>query len=300
MRITLIHNPEAGDEDHSREHLVSLIRNAGHKIDYASSKEDFADVLKKPGDLVVVAGGDGTVRKVALQMLETKTPITILPMGTSNNISKSLGITGKPKKLIAGWANAKRQTFTVGQATSPWSKDLFVEGVGLGLFSKLMSILDTVDDEADVDFSTAEDKMNRNLTSLMVLLSEFSPIELKINLDDQEISGSFLFMEIMNIKYVGPKLSLAPEADPADGHLECVLLDAADREDFAEYLTLQISGKDAPAPLKLIKARTFEFQWGGQPIHLDDEIWTKGITVPLRPQSIEITLSDYRLEFLVP
>src|SRR5262245_56549741 len=300
MRITLIHNPGAGDEDHSEKHLVSLIRKAGHEVVYESSEGDFGKALQNPGDLVVIAGGDGTVRKVSLKLCGAKVPMTILPMGTANNISSSLGITGKPKKLIAGWDKAKRRKFTVGQATSTWSKDFFVEGVGLGLFGRLMSILDAVEAETNIDFSTAEDEVKRNLTSLVVLLSELSPMNLKLKLDGQEMFGSFLFMEIMNIKYAGPNLLIAPDADPGDSYLDCVLLDSADREAFAEYLTLQMSGKDEPAPVQLIRARSIEFQWEGQPIHMDDLIWTKGITVPAPPQQIEIGLSDNTLEVLVP
>jgi diacylglycerol kinase family enzyme len=300
MRITLIHNPGAGDEDHSRKDLVSLIRKAGHEVVYESSKGDFAKALQNPGDLVVIAGGDGTFRKVALKLCGVTVPMTILPMGTANNISTSLGITGEPKKLIAGWAKAKRRKLSVGQANSPWSKDFFVEGVGLGLFTRLMSILDAVDGEAKVEFSTAEDEVNRNLTSLVVLLSEFPAMTLNLKLDGKEMSGSFLFMEIMNIKYAGPSLLIAPDADPRDSYLDCVLLDFADREGFAEYLTSQMSGKNGPAPVKIIKARNIEFQWEGQPIHVDDLIWTKGITVPAPPQQLEIKLSDYSLEILVP
>ena len=102
MRVTLIHNPQAGGEDYSRERLLKLIRAAGYEAVYHSSKEDFGAALKDPGDLVAVAGGDGTVRKVAMQTIEIGVPIAILPMGTANNISKSLGITSPDEELIQG------------------------------------------------------------------------------------------------------------------------------------------------------------------------------------------------------
>src|SRR5262245_1870824 len=111
-RVTLIHNPQAGDEDHSRNQLLKLIRDAGYEVTYKSSKEDFASALEDPGDLIVVAGGDGTVRRVALESLGTGVPLAILPMGTANNISKSLGITAPAEELIAGWKGARRKRFT--------------------------------------------------------------------------------------------------------------------------------------------------------------------------------------------
>src|SRR5215217_7669308 len=112
MRATLIHNPQAGDESHERDHLVTLIRGAGYEVVYRSSKEDFGTALKDPGDLVVVAGGDGTVRKVAMHTIDCGVPIALLPMGTANNISKSLGISGTPEELISGWPTARLKRLT--------------------------------------------------------------------------------------------------------------------------------------------------------------------------------------------
>ena len=300
MRVTVIHNPQAGDEDHSREHLLALIRNAGHEVVYRSSKEDYASDLEDLGDLVAIAGGDGTVRKVVTHIIGRGVPIAILPMGTANNISKSLGISGTPEELIAGWAAAKRKKFTVGVASSSWGEEIFVEGIGLGLFSRAMTILDFIDNKTDVDFSSAGDKVYRDVTALIVLLSEFSPIKMKVTVDGQEVPSPFLLLEIMNINFVGPNLFLAPEADPGDDYLDCVFLAESNRENFARYLTKLMASKEAPPPVNVLRGKHFLIHWEGTAIHLDDRIWTKGITVPSPPQVIEVKLARQSFEYLAP
>ena len=297
-RVTLIHNPQAGDEDHSRDHLLKLIGNAGYEAEYKSSKKDFASALEDPGDLVIVAGGDGTVRKVVLQLLDRDVPLAILPMGTANNISRSLGIAGSTKGLIKGWAGAKRKKFAVATAKSSWGHELFVEAIGLGLLSKAISILDDVDHKADLDFANSEHKVNRDLTALIMLLSEYTPMNLNVRIDGREISEPLLLFEIMNIAHVGPNLLLAPDADPIDEYLDCVFLTESNRENFAKYLTGLMAGEEKALPVEVIRGQKIEFDWEGTAIHLDDNIWTQGITVPSPPQLIEVALAGRFFTYL--
>lgn len=297
-QVTLIHNPRAGDEDHSRKQLLKLIGNAGYEVEYKSSKEAFTSALEDPGEFVIVAGGDGTVRKVVLKLLDHKVPLAILPMGTANNISKSLGIVGSTEDIVDGWKDARPKKFKVGVAKSSWGQEIFVEAIGLGLLSKAITILNKVDQKADVDFANTEHKVDRDLTALIVLVSEYTPMDLKISIDGVETSRPLLLFEIMNTKHVGPNLLLAPDADATDDYLDCALLDESNRENFAKYLTALMAGKEAALPIEVVKGKKIEFRWEGTPIHLDDKIWTKGITVPSPPQLIDVQLEGRWFEYL--
>src|SRR5262245_31057092 len=100
MRVTLIHNPGAGDDKQpSKGQLEALIREAGHDVRYQSVREQgWSKVLKKAADLIAVAGGDGTVGKVARRLIGRGIPIAVLPVGTANNISRTLAATCAPPK----------------------------------------------------------------------------------------------------------------------------------------------------------------------------------------------------------
>jgi len=55
-----------------------MIQSAGHKVKYQSSKEkDWKKALRKRCDVIAVAGGDGTVGKVARRLVGSPTPIAI-------------------------------------------------------------------------------------------------------------------------------------------------------------------------------------------------------------------------------
>jgi len=65
MRAMLFHNPEAGEADHSRKLLVTLLGKAGLAATYYSTRGPvFSEMLEEKADLFIAAGGDGTVGKV--------------------------------------------------------------------------------------------------------------------------------------------------------------------------------------------------------------------------------------------
>src|SRR5215510_9263533 len=113
-RVTLIHNPKAGDDNQpTAGQLQALINEAGYKVCYQSVQEDdWEEALHRSADIIAVAGGDGTVTKVAKRLIGENMPIAVLPMGTANNISRSLGIAGQPvTRLIPSWGTARRLEF---------------------------------------------------------------------------------------------------------------------------------------------------------------------------------------------
>ena len=194
IKITLIHNPAAGDGSRpSGDDLVELLCAAGHKVNYQSSKEKkWKKALKKPGDIVAVAGGDGTVGKVARRLIGSPTPIAILPLGTANNIANTLDVTGKSlKELIRSWKTARCINFDAGVAKGPWGTESFVEGFGVGLFAETMTRLDG---SKIIDLAGADDPPTVLRTVLKILrkqLKEHPATEMTIRLDGKEMSGDY-------------------------------------------------------------------------------------------------------------
>src|SRR4051812_7273089 len=116
----LLHNPGAGNERHTKDELVTQIKAAGFNCEYASVKGWFWDNITDKIDFVIVAGGDGTIRKIAKELLGRKIldktfPIALLPVGTANNISKTLQIFGKTADIIQSWHKGNIKKYDVGK-----------------------------------------------------------------------------------------------------------------------------------------------------------------------------------------
>jgi len=304
MRVTLIHNPTAGDESFSASELTALLERAGHDVLYQSSKKNYKAALKKPADLVVVAGGDGTVRKAAMELLGRNIPLTVLPCGTANNIAKSLGIEGSPQPLIDGWAAAQQRGFDVGRARGPKGESRFIEGVGLGLFSGLMSILDIIDDEYDIDFDDPDQKLHSDIKALEALAAEYPPCNVAVTIDGQSFAGQYVWIEAMNIKSVGPNLQLAPEADPGDGYLDFVFVAEHERAALLDYLRQRRHTPEACPRLTVHRGKHLRVIWQGSEVHVDDKIWLDkddpAMAAHTPPATIEVTVEPAALTFLVP
>jgi len=100
MRVKVILNPAAGSfKGRQAEHLIKKsLYQRGWDLDLAktsSSKESIKiakDSIKQNFDLIIAAGGDGTVNDVINGMLGSEIPLGIIPLGTANVFAREMNI----------------------------------------------------------------------------------------------------------------------------------------------------------------------------------------------------------------
>lgn len=302
MRVTLIHNPGAGQQEGGTKALLGLLRDAGHTVRYQSAKaENWAEALDEPADLVAVAGGDGTVSRVAKRMVGRGVPVAPLPAGTANNISRTLGLVGRHwEELVHAWGepHARRVKLDVGVATGPWGRRDFVEGVGLGLFACQLG-RDPKEDAPPPQKPAA--KVDYALQLLKDRIESCEPVELEASLDGKDISGRYLLLEAVNLCYVGPSLFLAPDSRPGDGTLDVVLVSEAERDRLREYLSRWQDNRERLAVLPTHRGKRLAMTWSGFELHIDDQLWPENGERPKEaPGAIEVRIEDACVEFLAP
>ena len=155
-------------------------------------KRSLNDALRKKFDLVLVASGDGTVTKVARRLVKSrsKMPMSVLPLGTANNVARILGFDVSIEAVIAGLRKGKTSSFDVGIASGPWGKCYFFEGGGAGLFADYLSA--PRKEKAKATKSKAQE-LRQHLTELRRLLRNHAARNWQIKLDGQDFSGRYLF-----------------------------------------------------------------------------------------------------------
>ena len=294
-----MHNPKAGARKHNKTKLVRALERAGHKPRYQSTKsKGWKKALKKKTDLVLTAGGDGATTKVAARLVDTGVPLAILPLGTANNLARTLGFLESPKKIIANLDRGKKRAFDVGVAHGPWGKRPFFEGAGAGLLAEYVREADKEETKNQKPKKTSnEQELTRHLIRLRRKLHDYPAQEWKMTLDGKNISGRYILWEAMNIRSVGPALYLAPWATTKDGELDFVAVPEEARATLLKHFDARIAGQKSEFPLPMTTFRKLVVRWEGSPMHFDDEVWPeknktrKGsteITIRVKPSALVI------------
>lgn len=284
MRIALFHNEDAGD-GRSVDEIRALLERHGHHLVQVVDKEWGADqILEKSADLVVAAGGDGTVATAARVLAGQKVPLAILPFGTANNIAKSLCCEGAVETLIDGWRHTPSKPCDLGTARGDWGERVFLESVGAGLIPAGIAAAKAQDSETS--------KPSDAVRIFRDVLGRLQPQRWTITLDGLSTTGEFLLVEVLNMPSIGPNLVLSDEADPCDGLFSVVIATERHRDVLDEYLVHRIDGGDSPLALTPRHARRIEIH-GWSDVHVDDQL--------LRARSSEtvsIAITPGALEFL--
>jgi diacylglycerol kinase family enzyme len=287
MRVLLVHNPDSGAELPTAEHLMDWLESAGHQPVYVYSRADDIEAqLAQDAELIVLAGGDGTVARIARKLPDRSVPVAILPIGTANNIARSLGIEGGAEELIAGLAEAPMAGLDIGRAVGPWGTSRFIEGLGFGALA-----------EAIVNDGTPKPPMPQRIEkgreAFAKALIETKPARYHVVADGKEIDAECVFLEVLNLGMTGPRVMIGPSAEPGDQLLDVVYL-PTDR--LPAMLGWLKAPEHRPPPVEVRKAREVTMRWESGRLRIDDETFNE----PATPCEIAIGVEPESLRVRVP
>jgi diacylglycerol kinase (ATP) len=246
---------------------------------------EFESALRCRWDLVVAAGGDGTVSKVGRAIGDADIPFAILPTGTANNVARAIGLTDNLDELISQLRYAKPRRLNVGTVRGPWGKSKFFEAVGFGVMAEAISHAGPRPPRAlRIDIGREE---------LQSFVRNSKARRYEVVIDGETFVGDFLLVEIMNLGLTGPGLPMSIAAAPDDGLLDVVFLFERDRIAMRRWLE---APEDKAPPVTVRRGRKVTLDWKGSLARIDSRIYFP----PKKRARIKAKLQRRSLRVLVP
>jgi diacylglycerol kinase family enzyme len=275
MKIALFHNPGAGERALDGNQLIRQFAEAGYDVLYIpTSQKGWESAFRNSIDRAVIAGGDGTVSRLAPWLAARNIPFSILPLGTANNCAKTLGQTYPIEVLVANLKSAHIRKVDLGTVTTPLGQQVFIESVGIGLLAQLMVEMRTREKKKNSRSRlTPTERLAGAVKHLRSLSKEYPESECELMLDDEILTGNFLLIEVANMGLIGPNLNLIPNVDPSDGAFEVVWIGMDQRTEFRDYLKMLQDGVEAKPPIHTVRCRQILFRHVDAPTHVDSKVF---------------------------
>lgn len=259
MHTVLILNPASGVsqlsttsgtvQEHEQAILAELRQYGIEPVVYYTTPEDpgnglAARAVKEDAELVIAAGGDGTIHAVATGLIGTQSTLGIIAIGTMNNLAHSLSIPHSIEGACEVIGRGITRTIDVGIING----QPFIEVAGIGLEAALFPAAEEI--KSPGILTTIEGI----ITGLRTLFT-FKPTILRISLDGQKKHlYRAIEVTICNSPYYGVHFQIAPGTLMDDGLLDVVIY-----RDFSKLEYLQnafaISRGQHPVARKMIHRR---------------------------------------------
>lgn len=225
VKAQLIYNPTAGPRDVRRAlgKVRSLLRRRGWAVEIKLTKKPgdagtLASAAAQAGcDVVIVAGGDGTVSEAVNGLVGTQTALGVLPVGTGNLWAKQLGVPtytlANPLRLreaATGLAEGAIRLVDVGRVGDRH----FLCWAGIGIDAQVTAEMEP------------RDRFTKRLGILpyavatVLVARDFPGVRTRITFDGGFVRGRTLLVLVSNIQEYAGLINMAREARMDDGLLD--------------------------------------------------------------------------------
>jgi YegS/Rv2252/BmrU family lipid kinase len=232
------------------------------------SREELSPLIVKHGrevDCVVVGGGDGTINAAALGVIDCKLPLGILPMGTANDLARTLDIPADVDQAAQIIAEGRTRTIDLGLVNG----EPFFNVASLGLSAELAQKLTR-------DIKRRYGRLGYALVAMKVL-SQARPFSAFIASEEGTVRVRTLQIAVGNGRFYGGGNAVEKNAAIDDQHLDLYSLELKRAWKLALMARSFRSGEHgAWEEVRAIRAKEFEVRTRRpRPINADGEIVTQ-------------------------
>ncbi|MBV9230340.1 MAG: diacylglycerol kinase family lipid kinase [Chloroflexi bacterium] len=253
MRTVLIFNPISGVSTMATNHssaeenkaaILAALNSYGiePEVWYTTEQDPGSEMARRAAqegvDIVIAAGGDGTLHAVASGLIGTNSALGIIPSGTMNNVAHSLKISENIAKACEIIAKGTTSLIDVGKINN----QIFLEVAGVGLEAALFPAAEEIKSAGWL--STV-----RGVIDGLSALFAFQPTRFSLSFDGHRTRRySAIQISICNSPYYGAHLQFAPSAVMNDGLLDVLIYKNFSKLEYLRHAISISQGRRALEP----------------------------------------------------
>ncbi|MBV9077845.1 MAG: lipid kinase [Methylobacteriaceae bacterium] len=217
-RALVIVNRKARNGGARIDAALAIFREAGIDVEEvaAPSAAKLGDAIRERAaacDIAVIGGGDGTLNCAAGAIIETGLPLGILPLGTANDLARTLGLPLEPVGAARVIVEGRLRTIDVGDVNGRH----FFNVASVGFSAELAQ-------ELSADLKRRFGTLGYALASAR-LLGRMRPFTAFIEHDGEILKVKTVQIAVGNGRHYGGGLTVDADAEPDDGKLHVYSLE---------------------------------------------------------------------------
>lgn len=240
-KARIIYNPTSGREAIKRAlpNILEKLEVAGFETStHATTCEGDATeaakiAVERRYDLVIAAGGDGTINEVinGLAEQEHRPQLGIIPAGTTNDFARALHIPRDIDKAVDVIIEGNTMELDIGRVNDD---HYFINIAGGGKLTELTY-------EVPSKLKTLLGQLAYYIKGIE-MLPFLKATRVRIEYDDQVLEDDIMLFLISNTNSVGGFEKLAPDAKLNDGYFDLLILKKTNLAEFIQIATLALRG----------------------------------------------------------
>ena len=213
---------------------------------YAGHATELAQQAVAEGrQLVITAGGDGTVNEVARSLANTETVLALMPLGSIMNVARTLWVPRDLRMAARTLAQGKTLAMDMGRIGDRH----FLEAAGVGLDAGLFGYFDRLESGG---------RRMGILRAVWRFVTQLGSPRIVVEHARGHLRARAPMVSIANGPYVGAAYAIAPNARIDDGLLDVVVFRRTSVPRLLIHLALIAGGRPLPPPPQ---ARTLRVDW---------------------------------------
>src|SRR5690625_1506605 len=291
-RLAVIHNPLAGQRRRRRyAAFLEALEARGLVVNELPTRrrgdaERLAQAVgPEAGDMLVAAGGDGTINEVVNGLMANPQggralPLAILPLGTANVLAAEIGLGSDIENVVDTIVRGRTRPLTLGRVNDR----CFLIMAGVGLDAHVVQ-------QVDVGLKRGLGKL-AYVAKLLQQLFTYDFPRYQVTIGDESFSAASLV--VAKGRYYGGRLLMAPQASIFEDRLEVVLFSRGHPWHALGYGAALLLGRlPKIKSVQHLQARSLRIDGpAGDPVQADGDIVTR---LPA-----EVTLVPHAIRLVVP